>query len=338
MATSYSLRTVGARLARRLRRASGSTARQEELQSCIERVMYFRGRIHVAGWAFHPGARVLGMRWSLPDRGDVDVASWGLPSPDVAAIHGPSAAACRFEFEIEEPDPTQCGHVALIFELDDHRRCSLSDLVGRQLGDDPFHQLYRRFFKLLEEKGRGSVLEIGSRARSGHVRSDLVPDAMSYVGFDIVEGGNVDVVGDAHALSHHFDPESFDAVFSLSTFEHLAMPWKVVLEMNAVLRPGGLVLVTSHQTFPLHETPWDYWRFSDWSWPVLFNDATGFEVMERAMGEPAAVVAHLNHLVTRDLDRYPSFLACAVMCRKTGPTSLRWDIEPGPIQDANYPR
>ena len=72
----------------------------------------------------------------------------------------------------------------------------------------------------------------------------------------------MDVMGDAHKLSDYFDKDSFDVIFSMSVFEHLAMPWKVALELNKVLKPGGMMLHTTHQTWPLHEEPWDYWRYS----------------------------------------------------------------------------
>jgi len=97
---------------------------------------------------------------------------------------------------------------------------------------------------------------------------------------DVVQGPNVDVVGDAHALSAHFEPESFDAMYSVSTFEHLAMPWKVALEAHKVLRPGGLAYFVTHQSLGMHELPWDFWRYSDTSWNSLFNSYTGFRVLQ----------------------------------------------------------
>ncbi|WP_373690468.1 methyltransferase domain-containing protein [Sphingobium sp. DEHP117] len=63
-----------------------------------------------------------------------------------------------------------------------------------------------------------------------------------------------------------FEASSFDAVYSVSVFEHLLMPWKVALEMNRVLRMGGIAYIHTHQTLGLHDMPWDFWRFSDTSW------------------------------------------------------------------------
>jgi len=34
----------------------------------------------------------------------------------------------------------------------------------------------------------------------------------------------------------------------------------------------------------MHETPWDFWRFSDTSWNSLFNCYTGFRVLDTFLG------------------------------------------------------
>jgi 2-polyprenyl-3-methyl-5-hydroxy-6-metoxy-1,4-benzoquinol methylase len=88
----------------------------------------------------------------------------------------------------------------------------------------------------------------------------------------------VDVVGDAHSLAAHFPPKTFDGAYSISVFEHLAMRWKVVLDLNHVLKPEAVVFVSTHPAWPTHERPWDFWRFSTDAMRVLFNPATGFDV------------------------------------------------------------
>ena len=95
---------------------------------------------------------------------------------------------------------------------------------------------------------------------------------MRYVGTDIVAASNVHVVGDAHRLGSMFPKDEFDAVYAAYVFEHLLMPWKVVLELKQ---------------------PWDFWRFSNSAWQALFNADTGFRIVDTALGEPSSIVAHL---------------------------------------------
>jgi hypothetical protein len=157
------------------------------------------------------------------------------------------------------------------------------------------------------------------------------------VGFDIKGGPNVDVVGDAHHISRYFSTATVDGVFSLSTIEHLAMPWKAVIELNVILKTHGLVFLATHQTWPVHEAPWDYWRLSEYAWGALLNAATGFEIVDVGMGSPASVVA--DHMLggTVGLEREPAFLNSWVLARKTGPTTLRWDVDLAMITDQMYP-
>jgi hypothetical protein len=46
-----------------------------------------------------------------------------------------------------------------------------------------------------------------------------------------------------------------------------------------VLRLGGLTVHVTHQTFPVHGVPQDYWRFSVEAMKVLFAPEAGFRVL-----------------------------------------------------------
>jgi SAM-dependent methyltransferase len=204
---------------------------------------------------------------------------------------------------------------------------------------DPSHAVFERFVERVNALQRPRVLEIGARARSGNVHSHHFPDA-DYVGFDVVPGPNVQVVGDAHELSAHFPAGSFDAVFAVSVFEHLAMPWKVVLELNRVLRPGGLACVFTHPTYPPHDRPWDFWRYAPEAFDVLFAPPTGFELVDCAEGLPCAIVPLASAPALVGLWREPAFLAVAALARKIGAPDarLRWDVPLAAVLSTRYPR
>jgi SAM-dependent methyltransferase len=125
------------------------------------------------------------------------------------------------------------------------------------------------------------VLEIGSRlVTSTGYQFEHLCKRENYVGFDVGEGENVDVVGDAHKLSSYFHPDSFDVVFSSAVFEHLAMPWVVAEEISKVLKPGGLVLTFTHFSFAEHELPWHFFQFNKAALRCLFNPVLGYEEVE----------------------------------------------------------
>ena len=101
-----------------------------------------------------------------------------------------------------------------------------------ELATDPINQLFPRFQEMVGAIDSPTVVEIGARARSGTLNNAWLPNGAKYIGFDIVDGPNVDLVGDAHDIARHFEAASIDAVFSISTLEHLAMPWKIVAQLN----------------------------------------------------------------------------------------------------------
>ena len=57
-----------------------------------------------------------------------------------------------------------------------------------------------------------------------------------------------------------------------------------------MLRRGGLVFVQTHQTFPLHAHPHDYWRFSTEALRLIFDDA-GLETVDAAYEFRARILA-----------------------------------------------
>lgn len=222
------------------------------------------------------------------------------------------------------------------------RRRALIDLVGtaalplrRRRPDDPYHAVFADFIARANELRDYRVLELGSRGAQVDPR---LSGFREYVGFDIHAGPNVDVVGDVHSLSQ-LVPGPFDAAYSISTFEHLAMPWKAVLEINAVLAEGGLLFVATHHTWPPHELPWDFWRYSPAAFQALLNRQTGFEIMRAERGLPALIVPMVRDEGLGDLHRNPSALGVSVLARKISPPrpDLRWDLTAADVIESDYP-
>ena len=137
----------------------------------------------------------------------------------------------------------------------------------------------------------GKVVEIGARTVSpGSVllASQFEPECQ-HIGVDIHPAAGVDIVADAHFLSHSIARGSISGVFSMVVMEHIAAPWLVAAEINKILKIGGLTFHMLPQTFPVHELPNDFWRMSDEALKVLFGSATGFEIVDAGMLEPVQI-------------------------------------------------
>ncbi len=130
------------------------------------------------------------------------------------------------------------------------------------------------------------VLEIGSRAVvSDSLWKKCIPNC-DYTGFDVIEGKNVDLVGDAHNLSKYFPNDHFDLIISFAVFEHLAMPWIVSEEISKILKPGGHVVIETHFSFSEHELPWHYFQFNSNALEVLFCKELGYELIDSGLDNP----------------------------------------------------
>jgi hypothetical protein len=195
--------------------------------------------------------------------------------------------------------------------------------------------LHTTFVNLLGKLDNPRMVDIGGRARSRIDRSQHFPGVDVCV-FDVLPGDNVDVVGDAHMMSALLPPESFDAVYSVSVFEHIFMPWKVATEMNAVMKTGAVGFIQSHQTVGMHDMPWDFWRYSDNAWDALFNEYTGFRIIGRQMFKPGFILPFMLVRGKEDAERAAGYEGSAVLIEKTGPASVAWDV-PHSVIATMYP-
>ena len=125
-------------------------------------------------------------------------------------------------------------------------------------------------------KNTKRVLDVGSLDVNGTFRPMIEGQGWEYVGSDIRQGENVDVVSD-DPDKLPFKAGEFDVVISGSTLEHVARPWLLVAEMVRVLKPGGLLAIVTHWKFAEHRYPSDYWRFLPDGMRVLFDDTGSLE-------------------------------------------------------------
>jgi SAM-dependent methyltransferase len=207
---------------------------------------------------------------------------------------------------------------------------------------DPYHAMFPEFCGLCALKAAPAILELGSREVTDiSRRRQFFSFAGEYIGLDIHSGPGVDVVGDVHQLSSIFPDQKFDAIYSVSVFEHLAFPWKAALEINRVLKIGGLCFVSTHPVWPPHELPWDFWRFPLAGLRVLFNNAVGFRILRATEGLPARIHSLVDDPPTRGLPHFEASLGVALIAVKTSDYDrerFRWDVPVEAVSDGIYPK
>jgi hypothetical protein len=292
----------------------------------------FYGSVFISGWAHGPvkpdfaqpvvtGASIAGLSWRV--------------KPELAGLGNIGAIAAGFELQIL----TDCPETLRIaFRLGNYEDSlwSPDSIVARMIEQQPSHRAWEKFQDLIRDEGVRTMLDIGGRARSGIFRAGLFPDLDVDV-LDIIAAEGVTFVGDAHRLSSLVGAKKYDAVMSNSVFEHLVMPWKVAVEMNRVLKTGGVGFVMSHQTVGMHDLPWDFFRFSDSAWSGLFNKATGFEIIQTDLSNMNFILPCRWEDRGFRFEDARGFEISQVLVRKVSDCQLDWPLSAADVLTNFYP-
>jgi SAM-dependent methyltransferase len=291
----------------------------------------FFNTLRISGW-FHGPHRLVSVAWSGDPLAGV-VAEVGLPSPGVASLGNDLCFSLQL-LRTTDAFPAD-GMLTFTDASGWTGTVPLSSLVAERVSMRPGRGVLARFIDQVTADSRNRLIDIGGRDRSRFDYSSLFP-GIDVTVLDILPGDNVDIVADAHDLSQ-LPANGFDAAMSVSVFEHLMMPWAVIPQLNRVLRDGGLVLVSTHQTLGMHDLPWDFWRFSDTAWDALFNEYTGFEIIERHLDGEQYIIPFMITPNKEFAERAAGFEGSMVLARKIGPCRMSWPLTPAQLTTTIYP-
>jgi len=131
---------------------------------------------------------------------------------------------------------------------------------------------HRRIRKLLrsvaeefDRSGRIAV-EIGAGSTSKH---KYFSSAL-YVSTDFVAREHINLVEAASHLA--FRNHSADLVICENVIEHVYDPQGLLKETRRILRRGGCLFLVTPFLFPLHDVPYDFFRYTEYSLRHLLHD------------------------------------------------------------------
>jgi SAM-dependent methyltransferase len=173
------------------------------------------------------------------------------------------------------------------------------------------------------------VLEVGSRVVQSpeltlrHHLVSLRPSLL--LGVDVAPGPGVDRVVDAGDLVASLGAASFDAVVCTEVVEHVRDWRRVFGNLKEVLRPGGVLLLTTRSPgFPYHGWPHDYWRFTAADLRAILDDMV-VEALAEDPSAPGVLVKARKpeRFVARDLSGMRLQSVVGGARRREPPTRLR---------------
>jgi len=103
------------------------------------------------------------------------------------------------------------------------------------------------------------ILDVGSSGHTGTYKELFNNPLWTYEGTDIHPGPNVDFVMAQYIIP--VERDTYDVVISGQTMEHVEYFWLWIKELVRVLKPGGILFLTTPGSGPIHRDPIDCWRF-----------------------------------------------------------------------------
>lgn len=193
------------------------------------------------------------------------------------------------------------------------RRSKVTSLITNELIIDTLWALLECDFP----QGGGEVLDLGAGpAPYAPLYEEYFSRAVTVdVPASPQDVSGVDVIASADDLP--FEDARFDCVVCTEVLEHCARPRQAMNEMARVLKPGGVVLLTTPLMQALHEMPYDFYRYTPSALRDL-ADSAGLAV--RSLEPRGDYVA-----VLLDTLLFPVIKAWSGLSRLTGVELLRWE-------------
>lgn len=116
------------------------------------------------------------------------------------------------------------------------------------------------------------IYEFGSLQVAGQEGyADLRPlfPGKAFVGCDLRKGIGVDRIENLMSLS--LGDGTVGTVLILDTLEHVENCHLAMQEVHRIVKPEGVVAISSVMLFPIHEYPSDYWRFTPEAFRLLLR-------------------------------------------------------------------
>jgi len=160
------------------------------------------------------------------------------------------------------------------------------------------------------------ILDIGSQEvdgdANGSYRHIFEKPKWKYIGADVVNGKNVDIVLKKPYQWKNIKSKSFDVVVCGQMLEHDEFFWLTMLEIKRIMKPGGICCIIAPSGGPEHRYPVDCYRF--------YPD--GLRAVARYAGlETLEAYAQWNAELYPDMDA--DWRDCILICRRPRETGIQ---------------
>lgn len=140
------------------------------------------------------------------------------------------------------------------------------------------------------------ILVIGAGGLLGEYLKPLsLKNRLTSIDFDSER--KPDIVMDAQKMS--FDDASFDLIYIFEVLEHIPNPFTAMKEIHRVLKPGGVLYLSTPFMLGVHDAPHDYFRFTNFGLLKLADNFSSISIEERNSYIESALVLPLRLIMSK---------------------------------------
>ena len=123
------------------------------------------------------------------------------------------------------------------------------------------------------------VLNVGAGGAIEEILSEYSASRkFEVISLDIDPQRNPDIVADLHEWNTE---RKFDVVVLAEVLEHCHTPHAAIGTIRKVLKPEGKLILTTPFMFPIHDAPYDYYRYTYYGLARLLSDFENVKITAR---------------------------------------------------------
>lgn len=151
------------------------------------------------------------------------------------------------------------------------------------------------------------IVNIGA---GGEIKKILSCYNLNFKEIDIDEKRKPDFVCSVENMPI-FKNNSIDIFFCIEVMEHVKNPFNAIKEISRVLKPNGIIIGSTPFIFPIHDEPYDFYRYTKYGLRNLFENFDQIKLVERNSYIESAYVILLRLLnIGNKKQRLISVLLC----------------------------
>lgn len=170
--------------------------------------------------------------------------------------------------------------------------------LSKVLSRKRLYPFLKREYNQISKNSR--VLIIGAGGRINRLLEKYAEiNGFEILSIDIDEKKRPDIFADL--CTHDFGELKFDVVVMGEVLEHLHSPHLAIKRIHNALRPNGKLIITVPFIFPIHDRPYDYYRYTRYGLEFLLREFNDVSITERNNWGEAINVLFVRHIMEKNI-------------------------------------